>query len=187
METLRQFYKEGLLDSSFWHKFTLTKHSRVYNEWVQMNKSGTLKSDTIYSRLKPISSGSFLFAQNTLKFEGENKFNKFGFPLQQALNNWMNGQNIDMPVQQWFEFPVPKPTVPKNLILKSIQKYENYRDKEFSQSIENVPEEKLYWLGGTKYQINSNTFGWIYMGEEQSVPINSPKSAYRGKGLVKLP
>lgn len=187
METLRQFYKEGLLDSSFWHKFTLTKHSRVYNEWVQMNKSGTLKSDTIYSRLKPISSGSFLFAQNTLKFEGENKFNKFGFPLQQALNSWMNGQNIDMPVQQWFGFPIPKPTVPKNLISKSIQKYENFRDKEFSQSIENVPEEKLYWLGGTKYQINSNTFGWIYMGEEQSVPINSPKSAYRGKGLVKLP
>ena len=35
METLRQFYANGLLDSCFWHKFVLTRHSRVYNEWKE--------------------------------------------------------------------------------------------------------------------------------------------------------
>ncbi|MDR0455744.1 MAG: radical SAM protein, partial [Treponema sp.] len=31
-EVLRQLFAEGLLDSAFWHQFTLTKHSRVYAE-----------------------------------------------------------------------------------------------------------------------------------------------------------
>jgi radical SAM superfamily enzyme YgiQ (UPF0313 family) len=29
METLRQLFAEGLLDSAFWHKFVLTRHSRL--------------------------------------------------------------------------------------------------------------------------------------------------------------
>ena len=33
METLRQLYEAGLLDSCFWHKFVLTRHSRIYSEW----------------------------------------------------------------------------------------------------------------------------------------------------------
>lgn len=32
METLRQFYAAGLLDSSFWHQFMLTKYSPKYDE-----------------------------------------------------------------------------------------------------------------------------------------------------------
>ena len=32
METLRQLYAAGLLDSCFWHKFVLTRHSRIYSE-----------------------------------------------------------------------------------------------------------------------------------------------------------
>ena len=30
METLRQFFESGLLDSAFWHKFVLTKNSQVF-------------------------------------------------------------------------------------------------------------------------------------------------------------
>lgn len=32
-ETLRQLFAAGLIDSAFWHKFTLTRHSTVYAEW----------------------------------------------------------------------------------------------------------------------------------------------------------
>lgn len=35
METLRQLFAAGLLDSSFWHKFTLTRHSRIYTEYCK--------------------------------------------------------------------------------------------------------------------------------------------------------
>ena len=35
METLRQLYAAGLLDSCFWHKFVLTRHSRIYSEWKE--------------------------------------------------------------------------------------------------------------------------------------------------------
>ena len=32
METLRQFFAAGLLDSAFWHKFSLTKNSELYDK-----------------------------------------------------------------------------------------------------------------------------------------------------------
>jgi hypothetical protein len=32
-ETMRQLFACGLVDSAFWHKFVLTRHSRIYAEW----------------------------------------------------------------------------------------------------------------------------------------------------------
>ena len=32
-ETMRQLFAAGLVDSAFWHKFVLTRHSRIYAEW----------------------------------------------------------------------------------------------------------------------------------------------------------
>jgi hypothetical protein len=32
-EILRQFFAAGLLDSAFWHRFVLTRHSRLFAEW----------------------------------------------------------------------------------------------------------------------------------------------------------
>jgi len=34
-ETVRQFFEHGILDSAFWHKFTLTRHSRIFAEKQQ--------------------------------------------------------------------------------------------------------------------------------------------------------
>ena len=39
METLRQFFACGLLDSSFWHKFVLTKHSTLFSEYQKSQES----------------------------------------------------------------------------------------------------------------------------------------------------
>ena len=41
METLRQFFAAGLLDSAFWHKFTLTKNSELYDQLKNSWKGGT--------------------------------------------------------------------------------------------------------------------------------------------------
>lgn len=40
METLRQFFAAGLLDSSFWHKFVLTKDSHAYDLYKDKWKGG---------------------------------------------------------------------------------------------------------------------------------------------------
>ena len=40
METLRQFFEAGLLDSAFWHKFSLTKNSELYEKLKTSWKGG---------------------------------------------------------------------------------------------------------------------------------------------------
>ena len=116
METLRQFFAAGLLDSAFWHKFVLTRNSTVYSQW---EKDGTLD-------LVSGADSSSAFARNNLHFKGEASFNKFGVPLDTALNSWMHGDGLEKKAQKWFDFPVPPPTVPRDFIEKKIEGKANY-------------------------------------------------------------
>ena len=182
METLRQFYANGLLDSCFWHKFVLTRHSRVYNEW----KEGKIPD------LKPIDpqekQNAPLFAKNGLHFEGEKKSEKYGAALDFSLNQWMHGEGLEKPVQKWFDFPLPHPTVPKNFIENLIAKYEAKRDQEFKEiPVSKHGNDKSYWLGGEKIPLSDGKIGWFYMGEFHTAKKNAPESAFRGKGLCVLP
>ncbi|WP_191014220.1 B12-binding domain-containing radical SAM protein [Treponema zioleckii] len=172
METLRQFYANGLLDSSFWHKFVLTRHSRVYKDW----------QEGLVSDLKPLAEKNIpLFAKNGLHFEGEKKSEKYGRFLDYSLNQWMHGEDLEKPAQKWFDFPVPKPNVGHDFIAKLIAKYESKRDSEFKKPFS--PEKKI-WLGGEKFLLNGGKkIGWFYMGEYFELPANAPESAFRGKGL----
>lgn len=176
METLRQFYANGLLDSCFWHKFVLTRHSRVYKEW----------SEGLITDLKPIDPAAKgnapLFAKNGLHFEGEKDSEKYGPALDYSLNQWMHGQNINKPVFKWFNFQVPKPTVESDFIQKKIEKYEKQRDKNYSAS--DISKEKTFWLGGEQIPLPDNKTGWFYMGDFFEEKRNSPDSKKLGKGLV---
>ena len=180
METLRQFYANGLLDSCFWHKFVLTRHSRVYKEWTE----GKIQD------LKPIDpqekQNAPLFAKNGLHFEGEKKSQKYGAFLDYSLNQWMHGEDLEKPVQKWFEFQVVRPTVPKDFIEKIIEKYEAKRDEIFKKPL---PEDKakIFWLGGEKIPLANSRIGWFYMGEFHTAKKNAPESSFRGKGLCVLP
>lgn len=159
METLRQLYAAGLLDSCFWHKFVLTRHSRIYSEW----KEG------LHKNLNPFApKNSGVFAKNGLHFKDEEKSAKFGNGLYAALQSWMHGENLNVPVEKWFEFKVPRSNVPKDLISKSIEKYEERRDKEWNFPL-NV--KKLFWLAGNAI-FCENKFLWNYMHEDFKIPVN---------------
>lgn len=131
METLRQFFAAGLLDSAFWHKFMLTENSDLYDK---------LK-DT---------------------WTGGKEYAKFGPPLEAALESWMHGEKLDMKVTKWFDFQVPSPSIPRNLIEASIEKYEKKSNKpiDFKQDLEN----SLYWLG-SKPVLNGKRINWVYLQE----------------------
>ena len=176
METLRQFYENGLLDSCFWHKFVLTRHSRAFKEW----KEGLIPD------LKPILNDNLpLFAKNGMHFEGEKKSNKYGRFLDYSLNQWMHGEDLNVPVQNFFDFQMPKPTVPKDFISKLIEKYESRRDESFRK----VPDDetKKIWLGGEKVETGKGRIGWFYMGEYFEEKADAPERKFRGKGLCVLP
>ena len=178
-ETLRQLFAAGLIDSAFWHKFTLTKYSTVYNNW----KTGKCKD------IKPLPPKDDSFAVYELRFEGESKSEKYGTPLMTALDAWMHGRALEKPVQKWFPFSMPKPSVAPDFIDKAIARYEHRRDAAFN---EKYPADfatkgattgekktdgafsKYVWIGGKPIVVRRGkaTFiEWTYMGEMFSVQV----------------
>ncbi len=161
METLRQFYQQGLLDSSFWHKFTLTRHSRIYKEWQEGK----------HPELKPvIATNAGMFAQNGLHFEGEQKSQKFGSGLNAALSAWMHGEALDAPVGSWFSFKTPRPTIAGDYIEKAISAYERQRDARYKRPVQ---LEKCWWLAGMPIAEQPDTLAWTYMQEHIEMHLNA--------------
>jgi radical SAM superfamily enzyme YgiQ (UPF0313 family) len=120
-ETLRQLFAEGLLDSAFWHKFILTRHSRIYAEKERgLHPALTVKDDC------PQSGNTF--ALNDLSFEGEEKFDKYGEGFEMLLGAWMAG-DTEAPVSSAFSFKVKAPSVPPDLVSGILDKYARTRDK----------------------------------------------------------
>ena len=159
METLRQFFEAGLLDSAFWHKFVLTRNSTVYNQWQKEGNLSLVSSEE----------ASSAFARNNLHFKGEEKFNKFGAPLETALNCWMHGDRLDQHVQKWFDFQVPKPTVNRGFINNIIEEYE-VKNRQRANSLNEKTVQNLWWLGGTPVLCGKQDFRWLYLMEEESSP-----------------
>ena len=158
METLRQFFSAGLLDSSFWHKFVLTRNSTVYAQWKKEGKLDLVSGEN----------QSSCFAKNNLHFKGEEKYNKFGPSLDLSVSEWMHGENLNMKVQKWFDFPVPSPTINKNFIDSYIEKYEEKCLKiDMDYSKENKYRGPFY-LGGNPIFLK-NKIKWIYLQEENEI------------------
>ena len=155
METLRQFFAAGLLDSSFWHKFMLTRNSQVYYEWSRGEHPEL-------TPIEPKKNNSSIFADNNLHFKGEESYDKFGIPLETALNSWMHGEKLDMKVQKWFDFPVPAPTIQKDFLERLIEKYE--------QKSTQIEGKDIFWLGSSPVSTggdrNHTQYTWIYLQEE---------------------
>jgi len=120
-ETLRQLFAEGLLDSAFWHKFILTRHSRIYAEKERgLHPLLKVKGDC------PQSANTF--ALNDLSFKGEEKFDKYSEGLETLLAVWMSGET-EAPVRSAFPFKVKAPSVPPDLVSVLLDKYAGTRDK----------------------------------------------------------
>lgn len=111
LEMVRQFIKNGLIQSAFWHKFALTIHSPIAQN---PKKYG----------IKILSSLNNPFANNDLKFKDLSSINhdKFTKGLNYALYNYMHGIGLDWSLSKWFDISIPKPTIDKNLISKIITK-----------------------------------------------------------------
>jgi radical SAM superfamily enzyme YgiQ (UPF0313 family) len=107
MEIVRQLFSERLVDSAFWHKFILTRHSPMYADW----KAGRRPDLTV-------SEPAWTFGSNDLSFEGGQAYEKYGPSLDAALGAWMEQAEQRRPVTQWFGFRVARPSVPEDHIAR---------------------------------------------------------------------
>ncbi|MCW4468464.1 radical SAM protein [Flavobacterium sp. MFBS3-15] len=128
LEMVRQMFETGILQSGFWHQFAMTAHSPVglYPEKFSVVKD----SDIVGS-----------FANNDILFTDNSGANhdKFSFGLKKSLFNYMHGICFDYPLQDWFEFKVPRTKVPEDYIYAVLQEDDSLNIK---------PTAKLVWMGG---------------------------------------
>ncbi|MGB3005453.1 MAG: radical SAM protein [Chitinophagaceae bacterium] len=127
LEMVRQLFKTGVLQSAFWHLFTMTAHSPV-----------GLEPDKFMVRKKSNEIGSF--ANNDIEHIDMTgaEHESFSFGLNKSLYNFMHHIGLDDPLQKWFDFPVLKTTVLPDFILKAIKE---------NDSILFKPAAKIIWLG----------------------------------------
>ena len=118
-EIARQLFAAKLLDSAFWHRFVLTRHSRIYAEKQRGQHPGLI--------IKGEGGDTPVFALNDLSFEGEEKFDKYSEPLDALLGAWMRG-DTKTPVAKAFPFKVSNPSVSPRLVDDLLDMYIRDRD-----------------------------------------------------------
>ena len=128
LEMVRQLFEAGVLQSGFWHQFAMTAHSPV---GMYPEKFGVIKETEAI--------GSF--ANNDINYIDKTGIdhNKFSFGLKKSLFNFMHGICFGYKLQDWFDFKIPKTTIPVNFIDTALKEEDNFNIK---------PTAKIVWLGG---------------------------------------
>ena len=127
LEMVRQMFEIGTLQSGFWHQFAMTAHSPV---GLYPEQFGVKKESNIIGT----------FANNDIVHSDPTGTNhdEFSYGLKKSLLNFMHGICFDYPLQQWFDFKVPRTKVPKNYIENALLNEEPFTLK---------PSAKVVWLG----------------------------------------
>ncbi len=131
LEMVRQMFELGTLQSGFWHQFAMTAHSPVglYPE----------KFDVIRD-----TDGVGTFANNDLTYIDKTGIDheQFSFGLKKSLYNFMHGICFDYPLQDWFDFKIPRTTIPRNFIANALHEEPVFSIK---------PSAKIVWLGRSPF------------------------------------
>jgi radical SAM superfamily enzyme YgiQ (UPF0313 family) len=128
LEVVRQMFEAGIIQSGFWHQFAMTAHSPVglnptqFKVKVENEKPGTFANNDLI-HIDPTGADHDLFSEG----------------LSKSLFNYMQDIGFDLPLQDWFDFKVPRTTIPPDRIRQSVadQPYEKAK-----------PNAKIVWLGG---------------------------------------
>jgi hypothetical protein len=127
LEMVRQLFATGVLQSAFWHLFTMTAHSPIGLE------------PTRY-KVRKVTDAVGTFANNDIDHEDPSgaEHERYGFGLKKALHNYMHGACFDFPLQKWFDFKVPKTTVAPDAIRLALDE----------PVISGSPNSRIVFLGG---------------------------------------
>ena len=172
LEMVRQLFETEVLQSAFWHLFTMTAHSPV----------GLAPEKFL---VKKVSNEIGTFANNDIAHTDPTGADHelFGFGLKKALFNYMHGNCFEFPLQKWFDFKVPNTTIAPHFIQKAIT------DPDLNTST----HYKVIWLGvlpsTTIIQKSKKGNKW----EEMTMEFQSNKNAFtinvasdKGEWLLKL-
>ena len=129
LEIVRQLLEIGAVQSGFWHQFAMTAHSPVGLNPEKFKVTNTIPEIGT-------------FANNDLYHSDPTGcvHSNFSDGLKKSLFNYMHGIGFELPLQQWFNFKIPRTIIPKNFIEKCI---------EIDEEKEIKPSSKIFWLSNT--------------------------------------
>jgi hypothetical protein len=172
LEMVRQMFETGVLQSAFWHLFTMTAHSPVgldpdkYKVIKQTKEVGTFANNDIV-HIDPTG------AEHEL----------FGYGLKKALLNYMHGACFDFPLHKWFDFKTPKTTIAPNYIATALQ----------TPDYNSTTNYKVIWLGGNPVsslvQRSKKGNQWEEMNllfQTTTAPLNISVEPAKGSWLLEL-
>ena len=124
LEMVRQMFAAGILQSAFWHQFTMTAHSPV-----------GLEPEKYF--VKKANNNAITFANNDVEHIDETGTNHsdYSFGLKKSLHNFMHHIGFDFPLNKWFDFKVPKTLVEPNYIANVINEVDYTLQKPTSKII----------------------------------------------------
>jgi hypothetical protein len=150
LEMVRQMFEMGILQSGFWHQFALTTHSPIGKNPAEFGVTPLLQNIT--------------FANNDVDFTDKTGIDhsQFGFGLKKSLFNFMHGINFEIPLQDWFDFKIPKTTIHPDYIHDCLLSEGDFKFKPNSKiifineisSVENYIKIKK----GNSYELSQLTF-----------------------------
>jgi len=173
LEMVRQMFAAGILQSAFWHLFTMTAHSPV-----------GLEPEKFSVRKESEAIGAF--ANNDILHIDEvgADHEAFGFGLKKSLFNYMHSTFLDQPLHKWFDFKTPKTTIAPDYIQKALDE---------GEYVSNRPNTKVVYLGmqpalevitkskkGSQWELASLTF------ERKRETINIKVDAPQGIWLAEM-
>ena len=127
LEMVRQMFRLGILQSAFWHQFTMTAHSPIglnpqkYSVMKQTEVPGTFANNDIV-HIDPTGADH----------------DSFSLGLKKSLLNYMHGIGFDDGLSKWFDFKVPRTTVAPGFIENALTEFDPLIFK---------PTAKIVWLG----------------------------------------
>lgn len=170
LETIRQMFAAGSLNSAYYHRFSLTIYSRYYDK---ISDSGLSLID---DKLKD-------FANNDVDFS-YNKFYDFSAVeegINKAIFNFNYGNLIDADITEWFDYPIKKLNIDKNFV-KNIAQTNDFLSKGAALWIGERPslrknkKSSILEISGNrpafKYEAPDNLIRWLYDVIISAVPEN---------------
>jgi radical SAM superfamily enzyme YgiQ (UPF0313 family) len=158
LERVRQLVAADLIQSAFWHRFTVTAHSPV-------GLNPTAHGVRI---LGPEFHG---FAENDLLHMDHRAHTPdwIGEGLRRSLLNFIERRGLDLDVRVWFDEQVPRPTVPSRW-LRHLLNSRTFEDRADG-------ERRYTWLGGTvTCESNGKRSRLIHFGAEEKHLVSLPES-----------
>ena len=177
LEIVRQLFETSVLQSAFWHLFTMTAHSPIglNPEKFKVRKVSELVGS---------------FANNDLEHIDPTgaDHEQYSFGLKKALFNYMHGTCFDYPLQKWFDFKVPKTTIASDYIQTAIEEPEYNAGNAGSKIIflGRVPKAEIITRSkkGIQWEVMSLTFQT--QRSTLNISVERAKGAWLAAMLPKL-